>query len=163
METQSPAMVAKHARLTFLLAFLALAGCATSPYVSPPQPESTAPAPTTSTTASGSGTVTVASAALLQESRSYQAAQQYDAAAASLERALRIDPRNPELWLELGGLQFALGDANQAENMARKALSLSGASDPVRPRAWTLLAKALRAQGRDSEARDAESRSRSPQ
>jgi len=74
--------------------------------------------------------VSSASQALLTQSRSHQAAGDYDLAAASIERALRIEPRQPRLWLELGKIRLKEADFAQAENMGRKALSLS-AGDAV--------------------------------
>ena len=69
--------------------------------------------------------VNSASQALLVQSRSYKAAGNYDLAAASIERALRIEPRQPLLWLELGYIRLEEADYAQAESMGRKALSLS--------------------------------------
>ena len=63
---------------------------------------------------------------LFQESRQHVAAGEYPAAAASLERAVRIEPANPWLWLELAKVHFASGNLSQAESHARKALSLAG-------------------------------------
>ena len=70
--------------------------------------------------------------ALLSQSRSLQAAGRYPEAAATIERALRIDPRQPVLWLELGTIRLKEGDFAQAESIGRKALSLAtgdGAND----------------------------------
>ncbi len=155
METQNTPLAPKYARLAALIGAIALAGCASPPYAGRPAepPARGAPTPTSTQDVPKANP---ASTALLQESRSLHASGQYDAAAASLERALGIDPRNPALWVELGRLQLSLGDSRQAENMARKAISLSGNADAARAPAWTLLAQALRAQGRDSEAREAE-------
>lgn len=79
------------------------------------------------------------SAALLQESREYAAAGEYPAAAASLERAVRIEPANPWLWIELARVHFASGNLAQAESHARKALSLAGPDDAAREAAEELL------------------------
>jgi Flp pilus assembly protein TadD len=67
----------------------------------------------------------------LKSGRQQAAAGDYALATASLERALRINPRDAELWLELGRIKLAQGDLAQAESMARRALSLAG-SDPQR-------------------------------
>jgi Flp pilus assembly protein TadD len=67
----------------------------------------------------------------LKSGRQQAAAGDYAMATASLERALRINPRDAELWLELGRVKLAQGDRAQAESMARRALSLAG-SDPQR-------------------------------
>jgi Tfp pilus assembly protein PilF len=65
-------------------------------------------------------------AALLEQSRRQSADGEYDQAVASLERALRIEPVNPWLWLELAQIHRAAGNEQQADGHARKALSLAG-------------------------------------
>jgi tetratricopeptide (TPR) repeat protein len=83
-----------------------------------------------------------ASVALLEQSRSQRAAGSLGAAATSIERALRIDPNNAELWLELGEIKLEDDDPLQAEQMARKALTLAGGDRIVASRAERLLALA---------------------
>lgn len=78
-------------------------------------------------------------------------------AASSIERALRIEPDNPLLWIELGNIRQAEGNYVQAENMGRKALSLSNAPQ-ASSAAWRLIAESLRARGRGGEAQEAMSR-----
>lgn len=75
-------------------------------------------------------------------------------AASSVERALRIEPDNPLLWIELGKVRHAEGNYVQAENMGRKAVSLSNAPQ-ASSAAWKLIADSLRARGKTSEAREA--------
>ena len=59
--------------------------------------------------------------ALLEQSRAERAAGNYDAGhATSIERALRIDPNNAALWLELGELELATGDAQPRAWRARR-------------------------------------------
>lgn len=89
-------------------------------------------------------TISAASQALLNQSRSAQAAGNYDLAAASIERALRIDPRQPLLWLELGNVRLKEGDYAQAEAVGRKALSLSAGDATLAARAEDLIAAAKR-------------------
>jgi hypothetical protein len=67
-----------------------------------------------------------ASSALLEQGRSERAAGSYAQATASIERALRLDPNNAELWVERGELALHTGNAAQAATMARKALTLTG-------------------------------------
>jgi len=83
-----------------------------------------------------------ASQSLLTESRRYQAAGQYPQAAAAIERALRIEPRQPVLWLELGQIRLQEGNAAQAESMARKALSLASGDATLEGQAMELIARA---------------------
>jgi Tfp pilus assembly protein PilF len=83
-----------------------------------------------------------ASQALLKESRRYQAGGEYPQAAASIERALRIEPRQPLLWLELGQIRLREGNRAQAESMARKALSLASGDATLESQALELIARA---------------------
>jgi tetratricopeptide (TPR) repeat protein len=102
-------------------------------------------------TATGSGDVAVpapsASSALLDQSRAARAAGNYAAAAVALDRALRIAPNDPALWLEYGELRMAEGDYRQAATLAHKSASLAGQNRAVRDAASDLIADAERAQG----------------
>ena len=80
-----------------------------------------------------------ASGALLEQSRAQRAAGSLPAARASLERALRLDPNNAALWLELGELELQTGNAAQAATMARKAMTLAGREGRLSARAERLL------------------------
>jgi hypothetical protein len=83
----------------------------------------------------------VASAVLLEQSRDERAAGSYADAAVSIERALRIDPNNPALWIELAEVKADEGDFDQAEMMARKALTLAGSDRSIMARAERLLGR----------------------
>jgi len=76
---------------------------------------------------------------LLQQSRAQRAAGSLPTAKASLERALRLDPNNPEIWLEIGEIELQTGNAAQAATMARKALTLAGRDRNMTARAERLL------------------------
>jgi Flp pilus assembly protein TadD len=80
-----------------------------------------------------------ASGALLAQARDERAAGSLTQATASIERALRLDPNNAELWVERGELALQTGNAAQAGTMARKALSLVGTNSTVSARAQRLL------------------------
>ena len=56
--------------------------------------------------------------ALLQDARDAEAAGDYDLAAVSLERALRIQPRDPEILQSLAEIQLHKKDYEQALNFA---------------------------------------------
>ncbi len=91
------------------------------------------PAPRPQSDASG------VSSALLEQSRAQRAAGSLPAARASLERALRLDPNNAVLWLELGELELQTGNLSQAATMARKAMTLAGRDRRLTDRAEQLL------------------------
>jgi tetratricopeptide (TPR) repeat protein len=80
-----------------------------------------------------------ASETLLEQSRAERAAGNNTQAAASIERALRIDPNNAALWVELGEINLATGNRTQAASMARKALTLTAGDAAVESRAARLL------------------------
>jgi tetratricopeptide (TPR) repeat protein len=82
---------------------------------------------------------------LLTEAKTYYDAQQYEQAAALLERALRIDPRNPILWYNLGGVRLAQKDWKRAAYLAQKSNTLAGNEDDyrmLRVRNWVVITQA---------------------
>lgn len=62
---------------------------------------------------------------LLNEADTYRQRQQYVNATASLERALRLEPKNPLLWFEIAKMSKLNNDIKTASNMALRAKSLS--------------------------------------
>lgn len=125
----------KHSHSFTLLALLLLAGCA----MLPPS-DSTAP----TTPASDNGAVV----ALVQNAKNDAAAGRLPSAAANLERALRIEPRNPVLWHELARVRLDEGQSAQAEQLANKSLTLAGTDAGLRAENWRLIGHA-RAQNGD--------------
>lgn len=93
-----------------------------------------------------------ASASLLEQSRMQQQSGNLAQAATTLERAVRIDPAEPAVWLELARLRYAEANWAQAEQMARKAHSLAAADSRVSAAALAVMADALIMQGRPAEA-----------
>ena len=104
-----------------------------------PQPPRSEPPARDAPTARPQSDASGASAALLEQSRAQRAAGSLPAARASLERALRLDPNNAVLWLELGELELQTGNSTQAATMARKAMTLSGRDRRLTDRAEQLL------------------------
>jgi len=97
-----------------------------------------------------------ASRSLVAQAQTQSANGDFAGAAASIERALRIEPSNPLLWLELGKVRQEEGNYAQAESMGRKTLSLATGDARLQSRAWSLVAESLRARGRTPQAREAE-------
>lgn len=95
---------------------------------------------------------------LVAQAQTQVAAGNYAVAAANLERALRIEPDSAQLWIEMGKVRQAEGNFAQAENMARKALSLATGDPRSQSAAWRLIADSYRSRKRVQEARDAEVR-----
>lgn len=85
--------------------------------------------------------------ALLDRAHTDNAAGQREASEASLERALRIEPRNPWLWLELAQLRLAQGQYAQAITLARKSNSFAGGKHRVQAENWQVIGQARVAQG----------------
>jgi len=98
----------------------------------------------------------VAIAGLLQSARSDSAAGRLSNAAATLERALRIEPRNPRLWQELARVRLKQGEYAQAESVASRSNSFAGRDDGLRADNWRLIAQAREARGDADGARAAE-------
>jgi hypothetical protein len=97
-----------------------------------------------------------ATRSLVTQARALLARGDLDAASSTLDRALRIEPGNPLLWIERGRLRLAENDPRQAEGCGRKALALASGDRGTQAQAGRLLADALRAQQRNPEARDVE-------
>lgn len=171
-------MTIRFPALALLAASLAIGGCA-APQSSrpPPQPVPVPPSqdtpvetrpgtPPTSVeepqplpeTVVPEPTLGAASRALVNQAQIQLASKNYAVAASSIERALRIEPRNPLLWIELGKVRQAEGNYVQAENMARKAVATSVNAPRARSAAWALIAESYRARGRNTEAREAQVR-----
>src|SRR5687767_12532884 len=132
-------------RRSIALALL-LSGCAVPPGQPGPESKPEAP-PAVPAPPAPAQRETVAVAGLLETARSEQAAGNMVAAAASLERALRIEPRNPRLWQELARVRLRQGQHVQAENMAARSNSWAGDDRSLRAENWRLIAEARRARG----------------
>src|SRR5712664_841276 len=128
-----------------LLALLAaaIAGCATVVQAPAPGPfPESAPLPEPA-----ARTENLAIAGLLDGARADAAAGRLANAAASLERALRIEPRNPRLWQELARVRLKQGDYAQAESTAARSNSWAGSDNALRADNWRLIAHAREARG----------------
>ena len=90
------------------------------------------------------GAMSAASQVLLAQSRQLLMAGDLSAASDDLERALRIDPGQPVLWLELGEVRLQAGDRTQAKSNAQRANLLGGKDPVIQARAENLLLRAAR-------------------
>jgi len=68
-------------------------------------------------------------------------------AGASLERALRIEPRNPVLWQKLAGVRLAQQEYRQAENLAAKSNALASHDRRLRAENWRIIGQARQGLG----------------
>jgi len=128
----------------FLFLIVLLAGCATGPEPAPEVPAPEAPPPE----ALPERQESVAVAGLMQSARSDSAAGRLSTAAASLERALRIEPRNPRLWHELARVRLKQGEYAQAESMAARSNAWAGKDAALRAENQRLIEQAREAAGR---------------
>lgn len=103
-----------------------------------------------------------ASGALVAQAHAASAKSDYLTALSTLERAVRIEPRNPLVWIEIAKIRLASGEAAQAESTARKAVALSEGDQRTSAEAWRQVALALKAQNRNPEAAAAEARANRP-
>jgi len=99
-----------------------------------------------------------AATALVTQAHAQAGSGEFGQAAVTLERALRIEPDNPLLWIELGRVRLGEGNAAQADAMGRKAVALATGDPSAQAAGWRLIADSLRARGRDPEAAEAEQR-----
>ncbi len=127
-----------------------VAGCATAPGPSPAPPP--APEPAAKPAAPSEN---VAIAGLMQSARADAAAGRLANAAATIERALRIEPRNPRLWRELALVRLKQGDYVQAESVAARSNSWAGTDNTLRAENWRLIAQVREARGDADGARTA--------
>jgi tetratricopeptide (TPR) repeat protein len=93
-----------------------------------------------------------AAQSLVAQSHAQVANNDLDGAAGTLDRAIRIEPRNPLLWIELAKVRLAQKEARQAEGYGRKALALATGDRHAQSLASKVIADSLRAQGRTQEA-----------
>lgn len=122
-----------------------LGGCAAPAWrPSAPAPNPT-PTPTPAAPPERPTPLSPAARSLIVQARTLERRGDLDGASATLDRALRIEPYSPQLWIALGRLRLIENDAHQAENCARKALALARGDPGARAEAGRLLAAARRA------------------
>jgi Tfp pilus assembly protein PilF len=113
-----------------LIATLFLASCAMMQPAAPPAPSNN-----------------TAVKALIDKAHGQAAAGRMDAAGANLERALRIEPRNPVLWQELARVRLDQRQYRQAENLAAKSNALAGGNRYLQAENWRIIGEARNRRG----------------
>lgn len=141
------------------VAFAVLAGCAAqqpregpgeTATAAPPQPGSSAPAQPAEPSA--------AIVALAERADAQARNGEFEAAAANLERALRIEPDSAPLWTRLANLRLEQGQYLQAEDLAQRSNSLAPRDLFLQSVNWRLIAEARRQRGDPTGAGEAEQR-----
>ena len=122
---------------------IALGGCA----VAPEQPSSSASWPEQSNRK--------AVVSLMDQARTEASEGRLGNAAASMERAIRLEPKNARLWQELARLRLNQRDYVQAENVALRSNALTRGDYGIRTENWNIIAQAREARGDTAGARSA--------
>lgn len=131
--------------LALCLTILALASCVVVPPPATPE-EALARTPVSDSNAV---------IALVESARADSDGGNFAKAAGALERALRIEPRNPRLWHELAQLKLKEGDYVQAASMAARSNTWVGTDKLLRAANWRVIGEAKRSTGDDAGARAA--------
>lgn len=84
--------------------------------------------------------------ALLSEADRSTRAGDLESAVVTIERALRIDSRNPELTYKLAMLRLKQSKPRLAEDLAKKAAMLAANDNALKKRSWLLISEARRQQ-----------------
>lgn len=85
--------------------------------------------------------------ALLTTAQQQQSGGDYNGASSSLERAQRIAPREPQVLYRLAQVRLAQGDAPQAEQLARRALTYANGRPDLQSGLWNIIAQSREKQG----------------
>ncbi len=128
----------------------------------PAAPDTAAPAPpappVTAPPATRQFHLGAAATSLVAQAHRQAAGGDPQLAISTLERALRIEPDNPLLWIELGEVHEAAGHFEQAGGIGHKALQLATGDAHAQSVSWRLIADSLKARNRNGEAAEAQHR-----
>jgi predicted Zn-dependent protease len=101
--------------------------------------------------------------ALLETADQRARAGNLDSAAATLERALRLEPQNALLWHRLATLRLRQGQYAQAASLAAKSNALAGTNRSLQASNWDTIAQAKDKLGDAAAAQAARARARALQ
>ena len=117
---------------------LLLHGCAARPPAGEPVVGGGGKPPVQQGTAAGT---------LLASAHQAVQAGQFNRAEVTLERALRVEPRNAGLWHEMAQVKYGQEDYGQAVQFCLKANSLAGRDSALIKRNWLLMSRAYAKMG----------------
>lgn len=135
-------------------------GFASAPIVAAPAPAPVAPPIAIEDAAIPAGT-SPAVVALVTEADRDRNSGDLDAAIVVMERALRIDSRNPTLTYKLAQLRIKQNKPQLAEELAGKAALLAGSDLDLKRKSWLLIAEARQMQQNYQGAKEAKSKAES--
>lgn len=119
---------------------------AKNPYDEVPQ-SSSSPVVFTNMPAATTSVSSPAVKALLTQARVDMAASRYTAATGKLERALRIEPRNPLVWHQLAKAHYNEGKDASAISMAKKSNFYTAENSSLEKQNWQLIKSASKRSG----------------
>ena len=96
--------------------------------------------------------------ALISDADQNASSGNLDSAVATLERGLRIEPRNATLIYKLAEVRLKQSKPRLAEDLAKKSALLAGSDRMLKKRSWLLVAQARKMQGNAAGAKEAEFR-----
>ena len=114
-----------------------------------------------STTVSVKKPMSPAILALIAEANNYSHSGDQESAVATIERALRIDSRNPTLTYKLAELRLKQSKPRLAEDLATKAALLSASDLGLKKQSWLLISEARRQQKNYYGAKEAKAKANS--
>ncbi|MGB5280183.1 MAG: tetratricopeptide repeat protein, partial [Arenicellales bacterium] len=117
----------------------------TTPYVTPPAPQPLPQQHASSVHSSSNANAAVTS--LVSSADNSIKHGDYRAASAAIERALRLDPKNADLWHRLAQVRLRQSEYAQVESLSLKSNALSNGNKPLMARNWSLISKARRLSG----------------
>lgn len=112
-------------------------------------------APSTSSQAAALPQIEAPVLALLSTAQSQQTKGDIEGAMASLERAQRIAPREPQVLYRMAEIRLAQGDARQAEQLAQQGLGLASGRPALQAGLWDVIAEAREKLGNQAGAAEA--------
>jgi tetratricopeptide (TPR) repeat protein len=124
--------------------------------VTPLTDEPNAPVPLAEQLPESATAVNPAVVALLDSAGKQSRAGEYDTAAATLERALEIEPTNAWLWHRLALIRLDQGAHRQAAGLAARSNSFAVADEKLQAENWSLIAEARKRLGDAAGAKEAE-------
>lgn len=128
--------------------------------VTPLTDEPNAPVPLAEQLPESATAVNPAVIALLDSAGKQSRAGEYDSAAATLERALEIEPTNAWLWHRLALIRLDQGAHRQAAGLAARSNSFAVADERLQAENWSLIADARKRLGDTVGAKEAERRAK---
>jgi hypothetical protein len=126
----------------------------------PPAPEAAPPAPEVAAAAASPGGQSGPADGLRAQAERQRQTGDYAGAAATLERALRIQPQSALLWNRLARVRTEQGLHSQAANLAAKSNAYAGDQASLRQDNWSIIATARRQAGDVAGAEEAERKAR---